>query len=181
MTESMWHKSCLTIFCIHFCWTVATRTISIASVNSTSRGDANLPTLPVDKTKVECFSHTDRTTVAHAEAFISRLMREAWVHQNVTWSRNMEATPGHLHMVIPWETTELTLYAKNNTYAEDTLVLADYVQVLRNIVKDCIAQSRYTAGRAFIGPKGIVGVILSGLMRRDLLFGSMERRFSHRR
>ena len=188
----MWFKPYLTIICLHFSWAFATRALGDTGINNTARGDADRsstkespdsiilvkgspitpPTIPVGKTEILCFSNTNRTTVEDAEAYIRILRSLYWFSYGVTWSRNVHGSPGHLPLRIRSGTTQFMVFPKGDTYASDVVALIDYVKVLQYIVKDCIAKSQYTGGKAYIGVQGVVGITLSGLSDDDLTFGS---------
>ena len=176
----MYYKLYLVILCLHLSWSFANSASNTTNINvenasfkyvtgspdiplAIKDSPPALPRIPVSKTEVHCVNYyAHRTTVAYANAMIFQLSQVPWINDNITWSRSIRTRPGHLPLKISTDTTQINLFPRYNTSDEDTMVLADYLEVLRNIVKDCIAQSQYTGGRAYIGSKGFVGISLTG-------------------
>ena len=134
---------------------------SALAINSTHSPSLNQPS-SLTKTEVICLTQPPYTTSASANAFIEELLRDPWMHIPTTWSQRIDTSPGHLPLGIAMLGTELTMFARGGTMEEETLVLADWTPVLRNIVKECIARG-HSGGRAFVGDKGFLGVVLMGV------------------
>ena len=190
--EDMWYKLCSTIFYLQFTWAFASPTFKGLHLTSTTRRDVTfkifdrsvditsateeysttVQSIPVGKTRVTCLNSTRRTTVEDAEAYIAQLSAIPWFYQNVTWGTRRPSTIGHLPLTMTSGTTQLIIFSKDGSDVEDSMVMADSFKVMHDIVKDCIAQDQYTGGKAYIGPRGILAIALTGLYHRDLRSGS---------
>ena len=166
--------------------------VNNTNVNSTIRGDTNFKYVQgsddikyeiesslatfqrtsVGKTEITCLTSTRRTSVEAAESFIIALESIPWVHHSVTWGQNIRTTIGHLPLTMTSGSVQLIIWAKGHTNDEDTIVMANYFKVINDIVSDCIVQTQYTGGKAYIGPKGIIGIALTGLYLEGVLSNS---------
>ena len=179
---SMWYGLCVMALYLNFSWASNMWELDDTIANSTNKGIANgklsegpikysltaLPTTPIGKTEVSCFDNTNRTTVEDAEAYLSILSQVGWIYDNVTWSRDLYTIPGHIPVRITQGLTQLIVFQRHDTYGTDAVIMAHYLNVLHDIVKDCILQSKYTGGQAYIGEKRILGIALSGLNRNKV-------------